>query len=169
MKKFIKEYYNKAPENSTLDNLNEKLRGEYCDEKSKRKNKVYELIAEDLAVQAESCNFDANDDDGLHSFIRTGKEIARKIGLDEIILCNYKGYMYSDYSDIKSNYILNSDKLLYIDVYGCYGMDIEILKGRILQELRNLKRDVSWVVNDTYEENMKIMQIKKNLDEYGLC
>lgn len=52
----------------------------------------------------------------------------------------------------------NEDDILFIDLYFCELDTIEETRGKIIQELYNFIRDLEWVDNNTYEEEIEKMK-----------
>ena len=175
IEKYIKEHCNDA---YTIENLPERMRGEYIDfdYKGKCTIQIFNKIAEDLSNKFTQFTFSEESDDQSHPSLHCEDNLVKKLGVDSIVLCPYKGYEISS-DDLmcdpyESNYILmihtcqnekseeNSEyerSTLFIDVYNTYKKTKKEIYSNIIQELYNLKRDVEWVNKGIYEEKMEKM------------
>lgn len=148
-----------------LGNLNEKDGMKYEDviveELSESERvKEFEDIAGELAEMVSAHKFDDDDDDGTHPFLSCPKELVRTIGIDEIMVCPYKGQIHNPWLDSNFMWHKHDDgySCLTIDVYCTHHAPKDFVCEDILQELYNFKRDAEWAVDGVYEEEMRKME-----------
>ena len=151
---------------SGLSNLHEKLGVEYIDTGLEIPD-YYDQMPEDvkaivdsLTKKAMETKFLESDNDTRHAFINCDSELSRKIGIDNLMLCPYKGY---ELGPIESNYITykTDEKVTFtIDVYDVHYAENkeEYVRILIAQELINFARDCQWLVEGSYEKNMSLMR-----------
>jgi len=148
-----------------LSNLDEKDNIEYVDESFEKEKvtKLFESIAEDLAKKA--LDFEYSPKVGSHPFLKCDEELSKELGFGAITICPYVGTIHNMW--LKSNFMwLKCDERdnLIIDIYYIdTNKDIDYIKGLVIQELFNFKRDAKWVVDGVYDE--KMTEMKDKLDE----
>lgn len=148
-----------------LSNLDEKDNLEYADElfQNNEVTKLFESIAEDLAKKA--LDFEYSPKVGSHSFLKCDEELSKELGFGVITICPYVGTIHNMW--LKSNFMwLKRDEQdnLIIDIYYIdTNKDVDYIKGLVIQELFNFKRDAKWVVDGVYDE--KMTEMKDKLDE----
>lgn len=145
-----------------LSNLSEKDALEYedvnIDELNEKEiNQDFNEIAKSLSEMEEKYKFDEDEEYFVHKSIHCNEEISKKIGVDSIVICPYKGVIHSEFLD--SNFMWSCDKegrnCLYIDIYDTFFLFKEDIYEAIMTELYNFKRDAQWVVDGVYDDKMK--------------
>lgn len=145
-----------------LSNFDEKCNMEYIDVsfQGKKMPKTFESVADDLAQKV--VDYDYPSKVGFHPFLECDEKLSKKLGLDRITICSYVGTIHRPW--LKSNFmwIKNEERdNLIIDIYYIdTNKDIDYIKGLIVQELFNFKRDAKWVADGVYDERMTEMKDK---------
>lgn len=145
-----------------LSNFDEKLNMEYIDDsvQNKKITKLFESVAEDLAQKVVDYDYPSNV--GFHPFLNCDEKLSKKLGFGTITICSYVGSIHNMW--LKSNFMWlkhNDRDNLTIDIYYIdTNKDIDYIKGLIVQELFNFKRDAKWVVDGVYDEKMTEMKDK---------
>ena len=145
-------------ENFFLNNLDEKSQDLwYIDAKWKMKDvpKIFDDIANDLTDSVLKYEFREDDPDTLHPFIECSEDLASAIGFESITICPYKGPTIVPY--LQSNYMVmetGGSKNITIDIYNTIALSKDRIYKLIITELFNLKRELEWINEGTYEDNM---------------
>lgn len=176
---FINTFKNK--ESCMFDNMHEKTMGEYIDvdyfdfwpiddddTDYVPLPKNVEYIADNIAKLVDEYVYSENDTDNYHAFLHVSKELAESIGLNDIIICNYKGY---ELGKKLSNYMyMGFNNSLTIDLYNCNDefFEWEDFFELAVTELYNFKRDMKYIIDGIYEEKLNEMkEIKNSIGEIG--
>ena len=103
-----------------------------------------------------------------HAFMHLPKELAESIGLDDIIVCNYRRY---ENGRKLSNYMyMGFNNSLTIDLYNCDDIlaEPEDFFERAVTELYNFKRDMKYVIDGVYDQKLlEMKEIKNRIAEIG--
>lgn len=162
MKLFTKEQITNALKDSFISNLQEKdYLNLYIDSFDENIPEICVKIAENLAKKVKDFKFLEDDDPGMHPFLNCDSELLDDIGFDYITVCPYKGQVHCQWLD--SNYMVTclGDKLsLIIDIYNVYDlfMTEDEVYNSILQEICNVYRDISWIIEEIYDKKIEEMK-----------
>lgn len=168
-------------EASAIDNMHEKTINEYIDvdyydfwpvddEDTEYipLPKNIEDIANYVAKLVDEYEYPENASKTYHAFMNLPKELAESIGLDDIIVCNYRGY---ELGKKLSNYMyMGFNNSLTIDLYNCDDIltEPEDFFELAITELYNFKRDIKYVIDGVYEKKMlEMKEIKNRIAEIG--
>lgn len=176
---FINTFKNK--ESCMFDNMHEKTVNEYIDidycdfwptddedTEYVLLPKNIEDVANYVAKLVDEYEYPENSSKTYHSFLHIPKELSECIGLDDIIICNYRRY---ELGRKLSNYMyMGFNNSLTIDLYNCDSIlaEPEDFFERAVIELYNFKRDMKYVIDGIYEEKMiEMKEIKNRIAEIG--
>ena len=130
--------------------------------------KNIEDIANYVAKLVDEYEYPENASKTYHAFMNLPKELAESIGLDDIIVCNYRGY---ELGKKLSNYMyMGFNNSLTIDLYNCDDIlaEPEDFFELAITELYNFKRDIKYVIDGVYEKKMlEMKEIKNRIAEIG--
>ena len=148
----------------SLSNMHEKISKEYIDALVPYDDIVpttWKCVAEKLARKVSEYEFPSDAEDSFHPFIDLDDESVKELGLDNVIVCAYKGYEFP-WLNIASNfmYMCDNKKGLIIDIYNTVNLSEQDIYNYIVQEFYNFCRDASWIKDgvDIYEANMEKMK-----------
>ena len=152
--------------NLDLSNHIEKCANEYIDALCTEDIPVpdeWKAVAAEIATDISKYEFPEDAEEQFHPFFEFKNDTISSIGFDKIIVCPYFGSeMHND--SLISNYIFipYTGADFMIDMYNCEYTTYEDIYENVIQELFNFRRDAQWVVEGTYEENMKEMSELKH-------
>lgn len=168
-------------EASAIDNMHEKTIDEYIDVDyydfwpSDDEDTEYvplpknvENIANYVAKLVDEYEYPEGASKTHHAFMHLPKELAESIGLDDIIVCNYRRY---ELGRKLSNYMyMGFNNSLTIDLYNCDNIlaEPEDFFELAVTELYNFKRDIKYVIDGIYEKKiLEMKEIKSHIAEIG--
>lgn len=172
--KQLKEYIQSFPKNNYISDTDEQNTHWYINAEIQNEE-IVDLIGNDAVKSINDKNIDfAQKEFDMLSFgcviCGCDRKHIKTIGIDTLILMLYpkNGRLGKDadseYYFIKETKTRNN---LIITLHNCQNIAIDEIKNRVIQEIYNFARDIRWLSNGEYDENLEEMKDEYETKKYG--